>query len=91
VAADEEFDPTNRAISLTVNDETMQDSNTRHMNFDVYELVSYASQIMTLEPGDIIMTGTPSGVGVSRNRFLKCGDEIAATVEGIGTLEATIV
>jgi 2-keto-4-pentenoate hydratase/2-oxohepta-3-ene-1,7-dioic acid hydratase in catechol pathway len=91
VAADGDFDPTSRGISLSVNDEMMQDSNTRNMNFDVYELVSYASQIMTLEPGDIVMTGTPSGVGVSSNRFLKRGDKIAASVEGIGVLEATIV
>jgi 2,4-diketo-3-deoxy-L-fuconate hydrolase len=91
VPADNAFDPGNRAISLSVNGRTMQDSNTSHMIFDVYELVSYASRIMTLEPGDIIMTGTPSGVGMARNCFLKRGDEITASVEGIGTLRATIV
>lgn len=91
VAADDEFDPMNRAISLAVNGEVMQDSNTKNMVFNVYELVSYASKIMTLEPGDLIMTGTPSGVGDARGRYLKSEDHIEASIEGIGTLEVQIV
>ncbi|MHB0878133.1 MAG: fumarylacetoacetate hydrolase family protein [Anaerolineae bacterium] len=91
VAADEGFDPTNADLELTVNGDVMQKSNTSKMVFDVYELVSYASSVMTLEPGDLIMTGTPSGVGDSRNRYLRSGDVIEATIEGIGTLVAHIV
>ena len=91
VAADDEFDPMNCAISLAVNGEVMQDSNTKNMVFDVYELVSYASKIMTLEPGDLIMTGTPSGVGDARGRYLKSEDRIEASIEGIGTLKVQIV
>ena len=86
VANDGEFDPTNADISLSVNGEVMQSSNTANMVFNVYEIVSYASKIMTLEPGDIIMTGTPSGVGAAKNIYLKSGDEISATIDGIGTL-----
>jgi len=86
VVNDGDFDPTNADISLSVNGEVMQSSNTANMVFDVYEIVSYASKIMTLEPGDIIMTGTPSGVGAAKSIFLKSGDEITATIAGIGTL-----
>jgi 2,4-didehydro-3-deoxy-L-rhamnonate hydrolase len=91
VAADDDFDPTNVDVELTVNGDTMQKSNTSKMVFNVYELVSYASSIMTLEPGDLIMTGTPSGVGDSRNLYLKTGDFIEATIQGIGTLEAHVI
>ncbi|NPV06648.1 MAG: fumarylacetoacetate hydrolase family protein [Anaerolineae bacterium] len=90
VPNDGTFDPTQADISLSVNGEVMQQSNTANMVFDVYEIVSYASKIMTLEPGDLIMTGTPSGVGSARGVFLKSGDQLAARIDGIGTLEATI-
>ena len=86
VPAEEDFDPMDLDISLSVNGEVMQDSNTENMIFDVWELVSYASQIMSLEPGDIILTGTPSGVGDAKGRYLKQGDLIEATIESIGTL-----
>jgi len=91
VPADDDFDPMACAISLSVNGEIMQDSNTGNMVFDVHELVSYASKIMTLEPGDLIMTGTPSGVGDARGRYLKSEDYIEATIEGIGTLTVSVV
>lgn len=90
VAADQYFDPMNAGIRLSVNGQLMQESNTSNMIFDVFELVSYASSIMTLEPGDLIMTGTPSGVGDSRGIYLKRGDVIEATIDGIGTLKAPI-
>ncbi len=90
VPNDGELDPSELEITLSVNDEVMQASNTGNMVFDVYELVSYASKIMTLEPGDIIMTGTPSGVGAARDLYLKSQDHIQATIEGIGTLEVWI-
>jgi 2-keto-4-pentenoate hydratase/2-oxohepta-3-ene-1,7-dioic acid hydratase in catechol pathway len=90
VPNDETFDPTEVDISLAVNGQVMQQSNTSNMVFDVYEIVSYASKIMTLEPGDMIMTGTPSGVGAARGIYLRSGDHISATIEGIGTLEVEI-
>lgn len=90
VVNDGGFDPTNADISLAVNGQVMQSSNTANMVFNVYEIVSYASKIMTLEPGDLIMTGTPSGVGAARNIYLKSGDEIEASIEGIGTLVTAV-
>ena len=70
----------------------MQDSNTRNMLFKVPDLVSYISQIMTLEPGDVISTGTPSGVGVGRKPqvFLKPGDVVEVELEGVGTLRNAV-
>ena len=66
----------------------MQDSNTDQMIFGVAELVSFISQTITLEPGDVIATGTPPGVGFLRNppRYLKEGDEVTVEIEGIGAL-----
>lgn len=77
----DEIDPKNANISSKVSGETKQNSNTDHMMRDVYELTSFISSVMTLYPGDVITTGTPSGVG-----FLKEGDVVEVTVEGIGTL-----
>ena len=79
-------------IRLRLNGETMQDSNTRNMVFKVPDLVSYISQIMTLEPGDVISTGTPSGVGVGRKPqvFLKPGDVVEVELEGVGTLRNAV-
>ena len=80
-------------IRLRLNGETMQDSNTRNLIFKVPDLVSYISRIMTLEPGDVISTGTPSGVGVGRKPqvFLKPGDVVEVEVEGIGTLRNAVI
>jgi 2-keto-4-pentenoate hydratase/2-oxohepta-3-ene-1,7-dioic acid hydratase in catechol pathway len=80
-------------IRLRLNGETMQDSNTRNLIFKVPDLVSYISQVMTLEPGDVISTGTPSGVGVGRKPqvFLKPGDVVEVEVEGIGTLRNAVI
>ncbi|MFN8449617.1 MAG: fumarylacetoacetate hydrolase family protein [Anaerolineae bacterium] len=86
VTRDEIADPQNLNIKTTVNDKTMQDSNTRHMIFSVAHLIAYCSQMFTLEPGDIIITGTPSGVGDGRKppRYLADGDVVTVSVEGVG-------
>jgi acylpyruvate hydrolase len=88
VTAEEVSDPHNLRISLTLNGETMQDSNTSNLIFKIPYLISYLSQSVTWEPGDLISTGTPPGVGVFRKPpvFLKAGDSVSITVEGIGTL-----
>jgi 2-keto-4-pentenoate hydratase/2-oxohepta-3-ene-1,7-dioic acid hydratase in catechol pathway len=88
VTSDEIPDPHNLRITLTLNGQTMQDSNTGNMIFKIPYLVSYISQSLTLEPGDIISTGTPEGVGVGRTPpvFLQAGDTVSVTVEKIGTL-----
>lgn len=78
---DTEVDPTDLAISTRVNGELKQDSRTSDMIFDVPTLVSFISHVMTLCPGDIITTGTPSGVGP-----LAAGDTVEITLEGVGTL-----
>jgi acylpyruvate hydrolase len=86
--ADEIPEPHNLRISLTLNGRTMQDSNTSNLIFKVPFLVSYLSQSVTWETGDLISTGTPPGVGVFRKPpvFIKAGDTISVTVEKLGTL-----
>jgi 2-keto-4-pentenoate hydratase/2-oxohepta-3-ene-1,7-dioic acid hydratase in catechol pathway len=81
-------DPQKLTVKFTLNGQLMQDSSTSAMIHDVYELVSYASHITTLRPGDVIATGTPPGVGSGRTPpvFLKPGDVSSCTYEGIGTL-----
>ncbi|WP_424628414.1 fumarylacetoacetate hydrolase family protein [Bradyrhizobium sp. SYSU BS000235] len=76
-------------IELRVNGEVRQRSNTRHMIFSIPRIIANLSQGMTLEPGDIIATGTPSGVGYAMEppHFLKSGDVVTCEIEGIGTLE----
>jgi 2-keto-4-pentenoate hydratase/2-oxohepta-3-ene-1,7-dioic acid hydratase in catechol pathway len=80
-------------IGCRVNGELLQNSNTRNLIFDVPALVSHISQTMTLEPGDVISTGTPSGVGYVRKPpiFLKQGDVVEIEVEGIGVLRNPVV
>jgi 2-keto-4-pentenoate hydratase/2-oxohepta-3-ene-1,7-dioic acid hydratase in catechol pathway len=86
VTRDEIDDPQNLVVKTTVNDKVMQESNTKHMIFNVKHLISYSSQMFTLEPGDMILTGTPDGVGMGRKPpvFLKDGDIVTVSVEGIG-------
>ncbi|CUH76016.1 fumarylacetoacetate hydrolase family protein [Tropicibacter naphthalenivorans] len=93
VTADEIGDPQKLDVSLKLNGETVQDSNTSDMIFSVREIVSYMSQFMKLQPGDIIATGTPSGVGMGMTpqRFLKPGDVMEITVEKLGTQKQTAV
>lgn len=80
------LDPSDLAISLLVNGEEKQRSRTSQLAFDVAQLVSFLSKAMTLKPGDVILTGTPSGVGP-----LKPGDRVSVIIEGIGELTNTVV
>jgi 2-keto-4-pentenoate hydratase/2-oxohepta-3-ene-1,7-dioic acid hydratase in catechol pathway len=88
VTRDEIADPQNLAVKATLNDEVMQDGNTKNMIFKIPFLISYCSQMFTLEPGDLILTGTPSGVGSGRKppRYLADGEVITVSVEGIGAV-----
>jgi len=89
VTTDEIPDPQQLAIRCLVDGEILQDSNTSQMYFTVAEVVSYCSRSFTLEPGDVIATGTPSGVGAFRKppRFLRDGERVTVEIEGIGALE----
>jgi acylpyruvate hydrolase len=93
VTSDEVPDPNNLSIRTILNGEVMQDGNTADMIFRVPSIVSYISQIVTLEPGDVIMTGTPPGIGNARSPqvFLKAGDTITIDIERLGTLTNPIV
>ena len=93
VTADEIPDPPSLRISLTLNGETMQDSITSDLIFKIPFLVSYLSQSLTWEPGDLLSTGTPGGVGHHRKPpvHLHPGDTVSITVEGIGTLTNPVV
>ncbi|GAA4224246.1 2-keto-4-pentenoate hydratase/2-oxohepta-3-ene-1,7-dioic acid hydratase in catechol pathway [Sagittula marina] len=87
VTADEVLDPQNLRVSLMLNGETVQDETTDDMIFTVAQIISHMSQFMKLVPGDIIATGTPSGVGMGMKpqRFLKPGDVMELTIDGLGT------
>jgi 2-keto-4-pentenoate hydratase/2-oxohepta-3-ene-1,7-dioic acid hydratase in catechol pathway len=91
VTTDEIPDPQRLRLSCTVSGERLQDATTADMYFGVAEIVSYCSQAFTLEPGDVIATGTPSGVGAFRKppRYLTDGDIVVVEIEGIGRLENT--
>ena len=93
VTSDEIGDPHNLNILTHVNGVEKQNSNTRFMLFNVSQLIADISSVMTLEPGDIIATGTPAGVGAGRNppEFMWPGDVVECTVEGIGTLRNPII
>lgn len=90
VTKDEIADPHGLDISLTVNGEVRQQSNTEQLLFNVNHLVEFLSGICTLEPGDIVCTGTPGGVGEAQNKFLQHGDVVKVEISGIGTIETTI-
>jgi len=90
VPASQIADPQNLSIKLWVNDILKQDSHTGKMIFSVAEQVAHLSTRMTLYPGDLILTGTPAGVGMARGEFLKAGDVIRVWVERIGTLTNTM-
>ncbi len=93
VTADKIPNPNSLKISLTINGETLQNSNTDKLIFNVQQLIEAISEVMTLEPGDIVSTGTPPGVGMARNpkRFMKAGDVVNITIEGLGTLSNPVV
>lgn len=88
VTPEEIPDPQNLGIRCLVNGEVLQDSNTTLMIFGVAELISFISQTITLSAGDIIITGTPPGIGAARKppRYLCAGDEVTVAIEGIGEL-----
>jgi 2-keto-4-pentenoate hydratase/2-oxohepta-3-ene-1,7-dioic acid hydratase in catechol pathway len=93
VTADEIADPHALRLWLTVNGVMKQDSNTRHMLFKIPHLIADISSAITLEPGDVIATGTPAGVGAGRTpqEWLWPGDVVEAEVEGIGRLRHPVV
>lgn len=93
VTTDVITDPHKLSIKLILNGQTMQDSNTDQLIFGVPELVEFLSETITLEPGDVIATGTPPGVGFARKPpvFLKPGDEMVVEIEGIGGLNNPVV
>jgi 2-keto-4-pentenoate hydratase/2-oxohepta-3-ene-1,7-dioic acid hydratase in catechol pathway len=87
VSVDAFPDPDDIGLWCEVDGERMQDSRSQHLIFTVPELIAYLSGICTLEPGDLIFTGTPSGVGAGRGRFLRDGDVVTSGAEVIGTLD----
>jgi 2-keto-4-pentenoate hydratase/2-oxohepta-3-ene-1,7-dioic acid hydratase in catechol pathway len=95
VTPDELGDPHARAIKTYVNDELRQDGSTSAMIYDCFQQVAHLSEAFTLEPGDVIATGTPAGIGAVRQPFpeglLKAGDSVRVEIDGIGTLENTVV
>jgi 2-keto-4-pentenoate hydratase/2-oxohepta-3-ene-1,7-dioic acid hydratase in catechol pathway len=88
VTADELTDPHSLDVRLTIDGETMQQANTRDLIFDIPAVLGYISAIVPLEPGDIVSTGTPQGVGLGRTppRWMRPGEEIAIEISGIGRL-----
>lgn len=93
VTSDEIEDPHSLTIKTWVDDELRQDSNTQHMIFNCYEMVEYLTKVMTLEPGDVIATGTPSGVGVKMKPrgYLKPGQTVKIEIERIGILTNPVI
>ena len=93
VTADEIPDPQTMRISTTLNGETMQDSNTGDMIFSCAEIIEWLSKDTTLQPGTVILTGTPSGVGQAREPpvWLKDGDSVTISIEGIGDLTNPVI
>ena len=91
VTKDEITDPHNLDLITEVNGEIRQSSNTKNLIFDCYDIIEHLSTAFTLEPGDLILTGTPGGVGVVNNLFLKHGDIVKVSISEIGYIENTIV
>jgi 2-keto-4-pentenoate hydratase/2-oxohepta-3-ene-1,7-dioic acid hydratase in catechol pathway len=82
--------PQDVGLKLSVNGEVKQDGRTTDMIFSIAEQIEILSRIMTLDPGDVVLTGTPAGVGAPKQTFLSVGDKVDAQIEGIGTLSVTI-
>lgn len=93
VTPDEVGDPQNLDIRTLVNDEVRQDSNTRHMIYDIRDQIAHLTTAFTLEPGDVLATGTPSGVGAAMDPpcFLKDGDVVRIEIENVGAIENRVV
>jgi 2-keto-4-pentenoate hydratase/2-oxohepta-3-ene-1,7-dioic acid hydratase in catechol pathway len=83
-------DPHNLRLHLSVNGKTMQDGSTANMLYRIDEQISIISNFITLEPGDVLMTGSPAGSGASHGRFLQAGDRIRAEIESIGCLDVEV-
>jgi 2-keto-4-pentenoate hydratase/2-oxohepta-3-ene-1,7-dioic acid hydratase in catechol pathway len=93
VTADEISDPQALDIRTSIGGEVLQSSNTKHLIFGIRQLIAYLSAVMTLEPGDVIATGTPAGVGAARTpqRWLVPGDVVRVEISGLGALENPVV
>ncbi|MGA1342676.1 MAG: fumarylacetoacetate hydrolase family protein [Hyphomonas sp.] len=93
VTADEVSDPHGLGLRCFVNGEKRQESNTRHLVFNIWQQIEHLSLGMTLEPGDVVFTGTPGGVGAAMDprQFLKPGDVVRCEVDGLGFIEGAIV
>ncbi len=91
VPASQISDPHHLGLKLWVNGELMQDSNTSKLIFNIAEQIAALSSRLTLHPGDLILTGTPAGVGMGRNRFLKSGDVVKLWIDEIGEMSHTMV
>jgi 2-keto-4-pentenoate hydratase/2-oxohepta-3-ene-1,7-dioic acid hydratase in catechol pathway len=91
VTADEVPDAQDLPIELSVNGVVRQQGSTKQMIFGVAELVAFASRLMTLEPGDVLLTGTPSGVGMASGQFLAAGDRMTVSIGGLGVLTNGVV
>jgi len=93
VTSDEVADPQNLNLKVRIGSEELQSANTRDMIFPIAQLIATISAVMTLEPGDVIATGTPAGVGAARTppRWLRPGDVVQVEIEGIGVLENPVV
>jgi 2-keto-4-pentenoate hydratase/2-oxohepta-3-ene-1,7-dioic acid hydratase in catechol pathway len=91
--SDELPDPHGLRLRTRVNGELRQDSNTKHLIFDCFALVEHLSTVFTLEPGDVVATGTPGGVGIAMKppRLLQEGDVVRVEIEGLGELENRVV
>ena len=93
VTTDEIVDPHQLSLRTYVNEELRQESNTKHLIFDCFYLVEHLSKAFTLEPGDVITTGTPGGAGIVRKppQLLKAGDRVRVEIEGIGEIENPVI
>ena len=93
VSADELGDPHDLDLKTWVNGELRQDSNTKHLVFDCFEQIETLTQAFTLEPGDLILTGTPSGVGIGfkPHKYLQAGDVVKVEIENIGYIENEVI
>jgi 2-keto-4-pentenoate hydratase/2-oxohepta-3-ene-1,7-dioic acid hydratase in catechol pathway len=88
---DEISDPHTLSMRLTVNGETRQQSSNGDMIYNIFDQIEYLSTVMTLEPGDLIATGTPAGVGIASDRFLKVGDLVRIEIDELGEIENRVI
>ncbi|MCA0850527.1 fumarylacetoacetate hydrolase family protein [Salipiger thiooxidans] len=91
VTDDEVADPHDLMLTLSLNGEERQRSSTGDMIYDIYDQIAYLSTVMTLEPGDIVATGTPANVGIATGTFMRPGDVVRVEIEGLGAIENKFV